>query len=87
MKLLNGFLMGFLMGFIYFMMLKFRARFVFKKRYLYYTGWVLSVLIFSIVFLLLNNKISIDLISFLTGILIAQISVVGFYFYKVKKNT
>ncbi len=83
--MLSGFLIDYLMGFVYFVVLRFRTKFALKRKYLYYIGWILSLLVFSFVFLLLNKKLSFNLIAFLSGILIAQISVVSFYFYKEKK--
>ncbi len=86
MKIFEGLIIGFAMGIVYFSVLKIRTKFVFGKKYLYYIGWIISLIIFSSTFLYLNRFIAFDMISFLIGILIAQISVVSFYFLKSQKQ-
>ena len=86
MKILEGLTIGFLMGASYFMVLRLRTRFIFGKKYLYYIGWILSLVVFSIVFLYINKHLVFDMVSFLIGIFIAQISIVSFYFFKSQKN-
>jgi|GEM_PF-1406926 amino acid permease len=86
MKIFEGLTIGFLMGASYLMVLRLRTRFIFGKKYLYYIGWIISLAVFSFVFLFLNKRIAFDMVSFLIGIFIAQISIVSFYFFKSQKN-
>jgi hypothetical protein len=86
MKIFEGFIAGFTMGLVYFLVLKVRTKFIFGKKYLYYIGWIISLGVFSFVFLFLNKCIAFDMVSFLIGIFIAQISIVSFYFFKSQKN-
>jgi len=86
MKIFEGFIAGFTMGLVYFLVLKVRTKFIFGKKYLYYIGWILSLAVFSIVFLYINKHLVFDLISFMIGILLAQISTISFYFFKSQKN-
>ncbi len=86
MKVLEGLLTGFLMGFVYFLVLRIRTRFVFGKKYLYYIGWILSLMVFSVVFLYVNKYMAFDIVSFLIGVFIAQMTVVSFYYIKSQKQ-
>ncbi len=86
MKIFEGFIVGFSMGLFYFVVLKIRTKFVLGKKYLYYIGWVLSLVIFSILFIYINKRLAFDITFFMVGILLAQISTVSFYFIKAKKN-
>ncbi|GAB6078171.1 hypothetical protein JCM8795_08570 [Hydrogenobaculum acidophilum] len=84
--MLEGLIIGFTMGIIYFGTLRIRTKFIFGKKYLYYVGWIISLIIFSSIFLYLNRLIVFDTMYFLVGIFIAQISVVSFYFIKSQKQ-
>lgn len=86
MKIFEGFITGFTMGLVYFVVLKVRIRFVFGKKYLYYISWILSLVVFSIVFLYINKRLAFDITYFIVGILLAQISTISFYFLKAKKS-
>lgn len=79
-----GAFIGFCMGFLYFLALRIRTNFIFKKRYIYYIGWIVSLIVFSLVFLQLNKLVSFDIIGFFIGILVAQIFVVSWIFVKTK---
>ncbi|MGC8676776.1 MAG: permease [Hydrogenobaculum sp.] len=86
MKIFEGFMAGFTMGLAYFAVLKMRIKFIFGKKYLYYIGWILSLVVFSMVFLYINKRLAFDITYFMVGILLAQISTVSFYFLKAKKS-
>lgn len=84
MKIVSGLLMGYLMGIFYLIILRIRVKFVFRRKYIYYIGWFLSLSAFAIIFLILNKHIGFNIISFFIGILLAQASVVSFSLIKSK---
>lgn len=79
-----GFIFGFLMGLFYYVFLRIRVSFIFKSKIVYYLGWILSMSVFAILFLVLHKHIQFDVLGFLTGVLVAQISVLSYSFINLR---